>query len=113
MNTNSALAIKFPSRSREAIKLRRQTPKYKTLLQQVCESQAAENIEGSDDFEMFSSPEKVTIEANSICVEENNHNPHDRPCYTQRGTDITSHPNIREYVQDNIINGRIKVCNTM
>ncbi len=110
-NTNSALAMKFPSRSREAIKLCRQTSEYKTMLQQVRESQAAENIEWSDDSETSYNPDGVTIDSNSIHINEDNQNPNDRLHGTQRGTNNTSYPNIREYVEDNIINSTVQVCN--
>ncbi|CAF1531408.1 unnamed protein product [Adineta steineri] len=115
-NPNSALALKLPSRSREAIKKRRQTTEYKTLLQQVRESKAAITIEESDDSEKSIIVNSLTIANDSINNNVNNsgnHNSNDRSQGTQVGTNNESYPDIRQYTKTNIMKGRIRLCQTM
>ncbi|CAF4235475.1 unnamed protein product, partial [Adineta steineri] len=116
-NPNSALALKLPSRSREAIKKRRQTTEYKTLLQQVRESKAAITVEESDDSEKSIIVNSLTIANDSINNNVNNNSgnrsSNDRSQGTQIGTSNESYPDIRQYTKTNIMKGRIRLCQTM
>ncbi|CAF3766517.1 unnamed protein product [Adineta steineri] len=105
----------LPSRSREAIKKRRQTTEYKTLLQQVRESKAAITIEESNDSEESTIVNSLTIANDSINVNNNsgNHSSNDRSQDTQIGTSNESYPDIRQYIKTNIVKGRIRLCQTM
>ncbi len=88
---------KFPSRSREAIKLRRQLLEYNSMLQQVREERATQHLEGSDNTDASSDVNRDTIENDSTNETEDDHDPNDRHSITQTGTDNnnTSYPNIR------------------
>lgn len=118
-NTNSSLATKFPSRSYEVIKSRRKTTEYKNLLRHVRESQTTESIEGSDDSETSCTLDEDTTVNGSICNRNNiinnsrNHSLNDSQRNTQRGTDNITYSDIREYIKNNIIDGRVQICSTM
>jgi hypothetical protein len=114
MVINSVLADKFPSRTREAIKIRRQGLEYKNMLKQVREERAAHNCEGSDCTETSSSDVNMdTASDDSSNETDEKTDPHDLPPLTPRGTTSTTCPNIRKYIQDNIINGKVKMGATM
>lgn len=115
-NPNSALALKFPSRSREAIKKRRQTSEYNTLLTQVRESQAAKITEESDEANNSIISNSITIandsmSNNSVHISPRSSN--DNALGTQIGTENITYPDIRQYLRTNIIHGRVRLCNVM
>jgi hypothetical protein len=121
-NINSLLATKFPSRTREAIKLRRKNSEYKLVLQQVRETRLTQDLEGFDDKgegdedEIITTPivlNTVNEDNNIDIMTENHHHPNDRILPPPNGTQNTPCPDIRQYVQQNIINGRVQVCKTM
>ncbi|CAF5009731.1 unnamed protein product, partial [Rotaria sp. Silwood1] len=108
---NQVLAKKFPSRTLESIKSRRKTTEYRILLQQICDCQAAQIIEGSYCTVTLSSDvNSTTVVNNSINLTEDNDNSNDcssndRLNLTVREADSTTYPNIRQYIQEKIING--------
>lgn len=110
---NTVLAEKFPSRTREAIKLRRQTLEYKNMLHQVREDRAAQNREGSDSTDLSSDVDMATVANDSIGETEDQTDLNDQPPSTPLGTASTTYPNIRQYIQDNIIKGKVRMCTTM
>lgn len=69
------------------------------MLRQMRESRATRNEEGPDDSE-------TSYES------DDSHGPKDKPNNTQTAND-TAYPNIREYIQNNIIDARVQVSNTM
>ncbi|CAF1414788.1 unnamed protein product [Adineta steineri] len=98
INSNSALALKLPSRSREATKKRRQN--YRIQDAATTESTIVNSL---------------TIANDSINVNNNsgNHSSNDRSQRTQIGTSNESYPDIRQYIKTNIVKGRIRLCQTM
>ncbi|CAF4634388.1 unnamed protein product, partial [Rotaria sp. Silwood1] len=116
---NQVLAKKFPSRTLESIKSRCKTTEYRILLQQIRDCQAAQIIEGSYCTVTLSSDvNSTTVVNNSINLTEDNDNSNDcssndRLNLTVREADSTTYPNIRQYIQEKIINGRVQICTTM
>ena len=78
MVINSVLAKNYPSRSREAIKLRRQTPGYKKMLLEVRQDRALSNCEGSDCTEKSSDVDTATAANGSINETEDENDPLER-----------------------------------
>ncbi|CAF4095381.1 unnamed protein product, partial [Adineta steineri] len=98
INSNSALALKLPSRSREATKKRRQNDRIQDAA--TTESTIVNSL---------------TIANDSINVnnDSGNHSSNDRSQGTQIGTSNESYPDIRQYIKTNIVKGRIRLCQTM
>ncbi|CAF4969607.1 unnamed protein product [Rotaria sp. Silwood1] len=114
---NQVLAKKFPSRTLESIKSRCKTTEYRILLQQIRDCQAAQIIEGSYCTVTLSSDvNSTTVVNNSINLTEDNDNSNDcssndRPNLTVREADSTTYPNIRQYIQEKIINDTLSMDN--
>lgn len=111
---SKTLAKRFPSRTPEAIKLRRQNKEYQEVLRQVRLKSATPIREESDCTDTSSSVNRVTVANDSISEkDEDESDSADRSPGTRRGADSTTCPDIRRYVQENIIRGKVQMCTTM
>lgn len=111
---SKTLAERFPSRTSEAIKLRRQLREYQEVLRQVSLKRATQICEESECAETSSDVDNVTAANGSINrKDEDEADSSDRSFGTRRGADSTTCPDIRRYVRENIIRGKVKMCTTM
>jgi hypothetical protein len=108
------LAKRFPSRTSEAIKLRRQSKEYKELLHQISLKRTAQICEESECTDASSDVDMITTVNGSIVEkDEDEADSRDRSLSTRLGADSTTCPDIRRYIQEKIIRGKVQMCTTM
>lgn len=110
---NQILAKKFPSRTLESIKSRRKTKEYRNLLQQLRDCQAVTSPEGLECIYESSIVNSSTVANDSINNKEDNENNPDNTIVSVLGTDGTTYPNVKQFIKDKIIDGRVPMCTTM
>lgn len=119
---NQVLAKKFPSRTLESIKSRRKNPDYRILLQRLRAAKTNTITEGLNCTYDSSAVNSLTVVNDNINDKEGNNNylvvntnsnnsPGDPS--SQSVVDSTVYPDIRQYVKNTIIGGRVQVCATM
>lgn len=122
MHINQALAKRFPSRTFEAIKSHRKRHEYQTLVEQIRNRCAvSSNLEGSNctNNSMSSIVHNDPVANDSNCFDEDNVriDSHDIPVTSSLNTmtsmNVDICPDIRQYMRQHIIDGRVPLCSTM
>lgn len=122
---NQVLTQRFPSRTFDAIKSHRKRQEYRALVEQIRNRRAASsNLEGSNcTFNNTSSSEDNDPVVNdSNCFDEDDQRIDPRDTQSTRAPTTTATtttvnvddcPNIRQYIREHIIDGKIQLCDTM
>lgn len=125
---NQELAKKFPSRTFEAIKSQRKRQEYRALVEQIrlrdANNMNHEKSTCTNNSSISSVQTDIVVKDNNInnCFRDENSDitssdstiaTQDVPNSMRTTTDVRNCPDIRQYLRQNAIDGKVQLCNTM